>query len=593
VKALAIGVLLLGTSADLGVTSVAGAKVPDEDLPAAKASVGIFPSQLKPAQRSVAESRLTTVGVRFTSATAGEVSAIQFFRSSRNVGPQRVQLWDSNGTLLGHGRYSGGSTGWVTVQLKSAVSIQAGRRYVASYTAPQGRYSRTTGVFVPGSPIAAHGLTAYRGLISHNRAKPSQASRSNFFVDIAFTPAGTATPPPTPSPSPEPPGDGSGDLDLPRIAWEGGSSYWSQFPMAKASGWADPSFFPISVFYGKPEHAARLKALGINTYMGAEHDGSRIQTITNQGVSVIAQQEEWTPAEVGSDPGVVGWFISDECEMGYSGCPEDEMGSIAKERQYVAKVKAYADGRFKQANFGNGILRTYWAPSTMDDHVQLMDAASADKYTYTSPHLWSIVPRSPDWPKGASVARAASYGWQVDQMKRFQDPSNPRPIWTFIETAMPLLDEAGAQTITPDQLEGAIWSAIIHEARGVAFFQHNNNGKCGVYSLLDCGSALQSKVTSVTSTIRTLAPVINTQSYEYDFANGTDTMLKTYGGDAYIFADIGLQDSTGSKTFALPSGITGSTVTVVGEGRSIPVVDGKFTDNFASEYTHHIYRITL
>jgi hypothetical protein len=50
--------------------------------------------------------------------------------------------------------------------------------------------------------------------------------------------------------------------------------------------------------------------------------------------------------------------------------------------------------------------------------------------------------------------------------------------------------------------------------------------------------------------------------------------------------------STGSRTFTLPAGLTGN-VEVVGEGRTIAVADGSFTDSFASEFTHHIYRIAL
>lgn len=598
-KALAVAGVLIGTTAGLSGPPVARAQEAGTyagDLD----GVGIFPNSLRPSERNVDDTHRTTLGVKFASASAGSISGVQFFRGGKNTGVHRVQVWSTDGTLLGRGRYTGDDNGWVTAALNHPVAVEAGQRYIAAYVAPRGHYSRTIGALRPGHPVTANGLTAYRGMISRESGEPDRATSANYLVDVVFSedaattpPPSTPTPTPTPTPSPEPPGSGDGDLALSRIPWEGGSAYWSQFPKAHQSGWDDPGFFPISVFYGKPEDAAQLKALGVNTYMGAEHDGTNLKAITDKGVFVIAQQEEFTPTEVGNNPGVVGWFISDECEMGYSGCPEDESGSIAKERQYVAKVRGYADGRFRQANFGNGVLRTWWAPSTMDDHVQLMDVASADKYTYTSPHLWSIVPNSPDWPTGATVARAASYGWQVDQMKRFEDPSTLRPIWTFVETAQPLLDEAGARTITPDQLEGAIWSAIIHEARGVAFFQHNNNGKCGVYSLLDCGTALQTKVTSVTSTIRTLAPVINSQSYAYDFNNGTDTMLKTYGGDAYVFADIGLRDGTGSKTFDLPDGVNGGVVTVVGEGRTIPIVNGSFTDSFAAEYTHHIYRIAL
>jgi hypothetical protein len=106
--------------------------------------------------------------------------------------------------------------------------------------------------------------------------------------------------------------------------------------------------------------------------------------------------------------------------------------------------------------------------------------------------------------------------------------------------------------------------------------------------------------------VKALTPVINTQSYYnasrvvngftyyyYSFNNGTDAMLKTYNGSAYIFADIGLQQSTGNKTFTLPTGVNGTTVEVIGENRTISVSNRQFTDNFASEYSHHIYRISL
>ncbi len=344
---------------------------------------------------------------------------------------------------------------------------------------------------------------------------------------------------------------------------------------------------------GKPAHAPQLKSVGINTYMSAEHDGSPISTITGQGMFAMTQTE-WSPAEVGSDPRVVAWFISDECDMGLSGCGGgDEYSGLEVQKRYVATVDAYNDGRFKHANFGNGILETWWSPNTMDDHVRLMDASSADKYTYTSPHVWDITDNSPAWPAGARVSSAASYGWQADQMRKFQDPANPKPVWTFVETAKPFLTESGALTISPDQIEGAVWSAIIHEARGIAYFQHNNNGVCGVYSLVDCGQTLRDRVAALNAKVRSLAPVLNSQSYRYDFANQTDTMLKVSGNDAYIFAGIGLLENPGTKTFKLPAGIAGSTVTVVGENRTIPVTNGQFSDSFAAEYSHHVYRIAL
>lgn len=430
--------------------------------------------------------------------------------------------------------------------------------------------------------------------------------------------------------SSQPATSGGATLDYPRIAWEGGPSYWAQFPKAAAAGWANPSFFPITIFYGKadPTYVASLKDAGINTFAPPEHDPSNfpITNITNQGMYVIANINEYTPAEVGANNNrVVGWFMSDECDMGSSGCSNGTTGKTASnyatavDKSYVDKARSYNDGRFVMANFGNGILRTFWAsypaasppyslsitPTDMHAQVQMMDVASADKYTYTSPAVDGIVPASPDWPANAPVARAYSYGWQADQMKRFQDPAHPKPIWTFVETAKPYLTEAGATTIQPDQIEGAVWSAIIHEARGISYFDHNNNGTCGNYAIVDCPD-VHAKVKQIDAEVTAMAPILNTQSYynsqvtvngmtysRFSFNNGTDTMLKTYDGAAYIIAGLGFGDTTGNKSFTLPNGVNGGSVEVVDEGRTLPVTHRTFTDNFANEYTHHIYKVAL
>lgn len=391
-----------------------------------------------------------------------------------------------------------------------------------------------------------------------------------------------------------------GSLNLPRVSWEGGPAYWKKFPKADAAGWDDPNFFPISVFFGKPSHASQYAALGVNTYHGAEHDGSTISSMTNAGMFVIAQRE-WTTAEVGNDTKMVGWHLGDECDMGTGGCNYDANGDgrvdeydgVIIQQRFADEVRALNDGRFVQANYGNGILGTFWSSNTFDDLMQMVDVATVDKYMYTSPHVWYITEQSSYWPKGAKVSSSAAYGWIADRMKLYLNPNDLHPNWPFVEVAKPYLTEDGAFTISPDQLEGAVWSAIIHEARGISYFQHNNNGTCGTYSLIECEQARKDKITAVHTKIRSLAPVINTQSYQYDFNNATDTMLKVYNGSAYIFAGIGLLESPGSKTFNLPAGINGTTVEVVGENRTIPITNRTFTDNFAAEYTHHVYKIAL
>ncbi len=415
----------------------------------------------------------------------------------------------------------------------------------------------------------------------------------------------------------------AGELGFARVPWEGGSSYYTQatpdsrFAKANAAGWGNPNFFPVGVYLskGETEHANTLKAAGINTYVGMEHYAPNLALATNAGMYVIAQQREWTPAEVGTNPNVVGWFASDECEMGYDNCDPSGTGTaesmLAVQQGYVNNVRALQDGRFVMANFGNGVLRTFWGMNgTMAQHVQLMDASGADKYMYTSPHVQGIVDGvhdAPDWPNGTPVGRAYAYGWMIDQMKRFQDPAKPQPTWGVVESAKPYLTEPGSREILPDEMEGAVWSSLIHEARGIMYFQHNNGTvNCTQnYSIVDCPT-VRAKVTAVNAKVQSLAPVLNTQSYyndtrvvnghtyyQYSFGNNTDTMLKTYNNNAYIFAGLGMGHTTGSKTFSLPTGVTGTSVEVVGESRTITVTAGQFTDSFANEYSHHVYKIAL
>ncbi|MCF3138154.1 hypothetical protein LRQ04_02695 [Paenarthrobacter sp. AR 02] len=407
------------------------------------------------------------------------------------------------------------------------------------------------------------------------------------------TPSPTVTPTVTPTPTPTPTPTGS-LANLARVPWDGGPAYWARFPGAAKLN--NPNLFPISVYYGKPEHAAQLKDIGVNVYQNAEHDGSSMTSITDTGMLVIAGKE-WSRAEVGSNPGVVGWDTYDECDMLGLGCDGATYAQNLQQMQdKVAQIHGFNDGRFAFANYSKGILGTYWAPGLMDDFMSAVDAASVDNYMYARADLQDELNRTPSWPQGAITATSAAYGWQVDQMRSFQSSPGVHPNWIFVESAKPFLNDVNDRTITPEQMEGAMWSGIIHEARGISIFQHNNNGQAGfgTYSLVQAPADRKAKIKVALAGIQALAPVLNTQSYVWNAgAAGTDTMLKAKDGSAYLFAGIGLKGSTGSKTFTLPAGVTGTQVEVVGENRSISVQNGKFTDSFANEYTHHVYKVTI
>lgn len=547
------------------------------------------------------------LGLEFVPKTSGMVTAIRFYKPPKSSGPYTARLWDDSGEVIAAVDVSNvTSEGWQTAALYPSVAVDAGRKYTASYSAPSGRYAATEDYF--SVPIETEHLRIPRsaGVYRYGiGARPVTSYRNtNYYVDVKFKPSRPAKEPPSNSPSNAASANPSvirttpsvvpqtNLLDLPIEPWHGGPNYYSKFPKAAAAGWTDPAFFPIAVFFGTPNDAAALKSVGINTYMGAERDGSAMSTITGEGISVLAQAE-WTPAEVGNDPLVVGWHISDECDMGLSGCDQGdgEYGSLNVQRRYADERRGLNDGRFLHANFGNGVLGTFWSPNTMADHIALIDSSSVDKYAYTSPHVQSLLSQSPYWPAGRNPASANAYGWQQDRMETFARPAGSKPNWVFVETAKPFLTEDGATTIAGDQIEGAVWNSIIEGASGIAYFQHNNNDECGVYSLVDCSQDLRDTVRRIDESVKSMAPVLNTPSYVWRFGGGLDTALKVYGDHAYIVAMT--DGGTGSRGFALPPGVKGTRVEVVGEARSLTVSDGTFTDSFATSDDHHIYRVTL
>lgn len=382
----------------------------------------------------------------------------------------------------------------------------------------------------------------------------------------------------------------SARLDLPASSWWGGPSYYSQFPKAAASGWTSPSFFPIGVFVAKPDQADSLRRIGINTFMGVEHDGSSMSSVTGTGMSVLAQLSEWTPEEIGDDPRVVGWNLSDECEMGYSGCGDDEQTQLATQRGYAQEARARADGRLLQANFGNGVLGSYWSTTTMKDHLSLVDLSSVDKYAYTSPHVNELMSESPDWPEGRNPASSFAYGWVQTRMESFSTPAGSKPNWVLVESDKPYLSEDGATSISADQMAGAVWNAIIKGASGITYFQHSNDARCGNYSLVDC-SGPRAAAAQINARISALAPVLNTEPSTWTFGDGLQTSLRVHDGYAYVLAMT--DGGTGRRSFTLPGGLRGHSVEVLDENRTIALKDGKFTDDFAHEYSHHVYRVVI
>jgi hypothetical protein len=138
------------------------------------------------------------LGVKFTADVNGFVTGLRFYKAAANTGSHVASLFSAGGSLLGQATFTGESaSGWQSVTFASPVSITAGTTYVASYHAPNGRYSVTSAAFASGAvsnpPLQAlsNGATA-NGVYSYSGSPvfpTSNFNATNYWVDVLFAPA--------------------------------------------------------------------------------------------------------------------------------------------------------------------------------------------------------------------------------------------------------------------------------------------------------------------------------------------------------------------------------------------------------------------
>ena len=108
----------------------------------------IWESDATPAIPSVNDPSAVELGVKFQTSTSGWIDGVRFYKGPGNTGTHTGSLWTDSGTLLAHGTFTNETgSGWQTLEFPSAVPVNAGQTYVASYYAPNGNYSATSSYF--------------------------------------------------------------------------------------------------------------------------------------------------------------------------------------------------------------------------------------------------------------------------------------------------------------------------------------------------------------------------------------------------------------------------------------------------------------
>jgi len=422
------------------------------------------------------------------------------------------------------------------------------------------------------------------------------AAPSTTLVPSTTTATPTTTPPTSSTTTPAPTTTATTPiLNLPRIPWEGGPDYYKQFP--NAADWANPNLFPIGTWCGAYDNDAEVqydKAHGLNFYTGCIQPATQFGPLTRNGMYWVGNKVNDT-----FDPASRNWpglFLGDEI---------DGKGQAGLAEMQAAKDAAAGQNKFTYTNYTDMVIGPDMPDAMQSQYVNTFaDVTSLDMYWYTTDFCGRPNYRGGLYdvpiPQG-SCRTASSYGKTMEALWAKDGLDGQRkPLWQFIE----LLNGSGGgyfvANMTPAQVKGAAMASVINEARGIVWFQQSFSGNCVTSQVIratqlrhvTCADGQVAAMGEVNNQIQRLASVINTQSYQWSFGSGLDTMLKAKDGSAYIFA-MTENGGTGDRTLTLPAGVNGATVEVVDENRTIPVSGGKFTDTFAAENTYRIYKVTL
>jgi hypothetical protein len=134
------------------------------------------------------------LGVKFRSDVSGYITGIRFYKSAANTGLHTANLWTSNGIRMATATFANESaTGWQEVRFASPVFVVANVTYVASYHAPNGRYSLDDGYFAAGGvdngPLhAPRAGTSGNGVYRYGPGGFPDLTwgGSNYWVDVVF-----------------------------------------------------------------------------------------------------------------------------------------------------------------------------------------------------------------------------------------------------------------------------------------------------------------------------------------------------------------------------------------------------------------------
>lgn len=337
-------------------------------------------------------------------------------------------------------------------------------------------------------------------------------------------------------------------------------------------------FFPIGVWNQPPwsGHADYLKSLGINTYL---NNGLTPPEPTNaQLLDLVEEKDMWAilqfDAAVKDHPRLLGWLLEDEPDL--YGTPAATVQAAydairAVDTEHFIGLNT-TGGFYWDSNFGSPSVESQYQAYT-----DIPDIASFDMYPVTG---WNRA----DWVYMPGAMTESLLTRYVERTK---------PVWAIIEASDQNLSWVPPETPGPSsaQMRFQVWDAVIHGATAIHYFtiafdpfEWANLTPTIEQELLRTNTQL----TELADVILSPPPAIAVTTSELN-GYAHNYMLRRRGTTYYLFADnadMGYRSATLTFTFPVPL----SSVTVLGEGRTVTPTGNSFTDTFAPLGVH-IYEL--
>ena len=525
-------------------------------------------------------------GVQFTVAWAVQLEVVRIYKHPDAAGSIPVTLWNATTQAVIASTTvtwtAGADTrGWVEIPLTAALST--GTQYAVSFFAANAKYYEIGWRYhaqdyveppfeVPmfnENTVPSSGGSVYN---STGHGFPAQHYAHYWMVDPIVS--WTTTYP----------------------GYTEGTAYYDQWANGKLS-----HGFPIGVFYPDPPWLEDYMSVGINLAVAPPiQDGYR-NAVAASGIDVYAAvvYDTDAPRYVLSDPAVFGqrvkgYFLSDEPDMVGTG----ELPLTLRER--LQTVRAIDSTRPIVLNLGMfpalGQAYTWYPIGATPQQV----AANWSEYAALSDIL------SCDWYNIANTQGRYGIWTYAPIVRRMQSLARENtPVWGYVET----VSLGGGRNVTPEEVRSGVWACLIAGATGIVYFDHQfaSGAVSQDFAYLLNHADMRTMITAINAQIQSLAgPLLKADAGLLTDVETSNTTAGPYGGvfgvpfeattrvvgsTQYLFAMSARPGATTGR-FTVPTA-AGVTVTVIGESRTIDVdVDGVIEDDFATDYTVHLYTWT-